>query len=88
MSGHYYAHPKRFCVVQENIKPGVLKVRTELAMLRQQWLHARPTNILALRSALNEGFGNSYYRLTIYRLRVSAPSDIFLKANLEQWKLI
>ena len=27
----YYAHTNRFCVVQENIKPEVLKVQTELA---------------------------------------------------------
>ena len=27
----YYAHTNRFCVVQENIKPEVLKVLTELA---------------------------------------------------------
>ena len=27
----YYAHTNRFCVVQENIKPEILKVHTELA---------------------------------------------------------
>ena len=27
----YHAHTNRFCVVQENIKPEVLKVQTELA---------------------------------------------------------
>ena len=27
----YYAHTNRFCVVQENIKPEVLEVQTELA---------------------------------------------------------
>ena len=27
----FYAHTNRFCVVQENIKPEVLKVQTELA---------------------------------------------------------
>ena len=27
----YYAHTNRFCVVQENIKPEVFKVQTELA---------------------------------------------------------
>ena len=27
----FYAHANRFCVVQENIKPEVLKVQTELA---------------------------------------------------------
>ena len=27
----YYAHTNRFCVVQENIKPEILKVQTELA---------------------------------------------------------
>ena len=27
----YYAHTNRFCVVQENIKPKVLRVQTELA---------------------------------------------------------
>ena len=27
----YYAHTNRFCVVQENIKPEVLEIQTELA---------------------------------------------------------
>ena len=27
----YFAHTNRFCVVQENIKPGVFTVQTELA---------------------------------------------------------
>ena len=28
---YFYAHTNRICVVQENIKPEVLKVQTELA---------------------------------------------------------
>ena len=27
----YYAHTNRFCVVQENIKPEILRVQIELA---------------------------------------------------------
>ena len=29
----YYAHTNRFCVVQENVKPEVLNVQTDLARL-------------------------------------------------------
>ena len=29
--GVYHAHTNRFCVVQENMKPDVLEVQTELA---------------------------------------------------------
>ena len=41
----YYAHTNRFCfvVVQENIKPEVLKVQTELARPRPK---ARPCIVL------------------------------------------
>ena len=40
-AGFYYAHTNRFCVVQENIKPEVLEVQTELARFvhKDRWLY-------------------------------------------------
>ena len=69
----YYAHPNRFCVVQENVKPEVLKVQTELwrSVHQDRGLIKSNTNCATNRSLLNTTFRPyiHYQPIIIFHLR-------------------
>ena len=72
----YYVHTNRFCVVQENIKPEVLKVQTKLA--RALYFPVQRPNRLV--------WYEFYYSLLIYRTNLG--SHHLIKRILLQSRLL